>query len=85
MCIMHKYLTILFIMTHIYHQQIDNIIKENKLYRFNQELADTDSTDESRKQLINEIILSLTSFKNTQQINEEKLQEHIKILKRGTI
>jgi len=68
-------------MTHIYHQQIDNIIKENKLYRFNQELADTDSTDESRKQLINEIILSLTSFKNTQQINEEKLQEHIKILK----
>jgi hypothetical protein len=68
-------------MAHIYHQQIDNIIKENKLYRFNQELADTDYTDESRKQLINEIILSLTSFKNTQQINEEKLQEHIKILK----
>lgn len=66
-------------MAHIYHQQIDNSIKENKLYRLNEELMET--TDNHRIKLLNEIIHSLSSFKNTHQINEEKLQEHRRILK----
>lgn len=77
---MHKYQIILLLtMAHVYHQQIDNTIKENKLYRFNEELVET--IDNQRIKMLNEIIQLLSSFKNTQQINEEKLHEHLRILK----
>jgi ribosomal protein L22 len=73
-------------MAHIYHNRIDEIVKENKLYRFQTEL-DNIATDtlqpisiQSRIKQLDLLIQREKLIKNHHQIEGEKLQNHIKTL-----
>ena len=70
-------------MSHSSYQQINEIIKANKLYRFEIELHDLEENEPTsdRIPILKTIINKELSHKNTYQINEEKMQEHLKILK----
>ena len=70
-------------MSHVYHQQIDNLIKSNKLFRFDAELKDLDNNENNRDRidLLNQIITHEQSIKNPQQLQEETFKHHIQILK----
>ncbi len=68
-------------MTHNYHQQIENIIKSNKLYWLESELENT--TDNERIVLLNKLLKHEQSLKTNYQINDEILQEHLKLLKKA--
>jgi len=61
-----------------YSPQIDEIIKENKIYWFTQELQDTQ--DDTRRLLIQEIIKHIDSARNPQKIKEKAMNDHIQIL-----
>lgn len=69
-------------MTHIYSESLDEIVKANKIYRIDAELSDTlnDSSIE-RKDLLRQLLTHIQSIKSSRQINEEKIQQHINILK----
>lgn len=66
-------------MTHVYSQQIDDIIKSNKVFRFVAELEET--TDKSRCKQIKKLLHQEQSIKNPQKLKEEKMNHHLKILR----
>lgn len=66
-------------MTHVFHHQIDTIIKSNKMYRFEAELNDTEN--EERKELLKRLVDESNAQKNKKQISEETIKKHIQMLK----
>lgn len=67
-------------MTHNYYPEIDQIIKSNKIYRFEAELEDSNNIEIARSNTLKNLIEHEKSIKNPQQIQEEKMQEHLKVL-----
>lgn len=66
-------------MTHIYTNKIDELVKSNKIYRFNHELKDT--TDVKRNENIKCILNKHETHVTPVKLNEIKMKEHISILK----
>ena len=66
-------------MTHIHHQRLDRLIKHNKTYRYEQELAVSINTD--RKNRLMELMMDEKKHKNTVEIRNEKMQDHIELLR----
>lgn len=67
-------------MSHVYSQQIDDIVKINKIFCLESELSDQDTTEERKKEL-SEIIKHEKSIKNSKEEKKELMNEHLKVLK----
>jgi len=72
-------------MTHAFHHQIDSLIKTNKLHRLESELLDLKSNNNKEKleriEILQNIIDKINARKDTQQIKEELIKNHIRLLK----
>jgi hypothetical protein len=72
-------------MTHAFHHQFDSLIKANKLYRLETELLDLKSNNNEKKieriELLQDLIDQINARKDTQQIKEELIKNHIQLLK----
>lgn len=66
-------------MSHVYIQRIDELIKSNKVYRFNQELLDT--KDENRIKHIKHILNQQEEYVNPVKLSENKIKDHIDVLR----
>ena len=66
-------------MDHIYTQKIDEVIKSNKVYRFNKELLDT--KDVYRIKQINHILQEIQEYVSHTEIQEIKMKKHINVLR----
>ena len=66
-------------MAHNYMNKIDDMIKSNKLYRFNNELTDT--KDDIRIKQIKNIIQQYEENINLIKTNDTKIKEHIDVLR----
>lgn len=66
-------------MTHVYIQRIDELIKSNKLYRFNHELLDVQ--DKTRIKNIKYILQQQEEYINPVKLSENKIKDHINILR----
>lgn len=62
-----------------YSDRIDNIIKNNKLYHFENEINDTN--DESRKKIMTKIINDLTNISSEFKSAKDKMADHLILLK----
>ena len=67
-------------MTHIYHSQIDRIIKANKIYRFNAELEE-EELDSARIENLTSLIQKYEAHKDQKQIKEDTMKAHLDVLK----
>ena len=66
-------------MAHVYTQRIDELIKSNKVYRFNNELLDT--TDDYRIKQIKHILQEEQEYVSHTEIQENKMKKHINVLR----
>lgn len=66
-------------MTHIYTQKIDELIKSNKVYRFNNELLDV--IDPYRIKQINHILQEENNYVSHTEKQENKIKNHINVLR----
>ena len=66
-------------MAHVYTQKIDELIKSNKVYRFNNELLDT--TDDYRIKQIKHILQEEQEYVSHTEIQENKMKKHINVLR----
>ena len=66
-------------MTSNYFNQIDRIVKTNKLYRFKAEIEDTD--DEERKIILNNLVIMYNAHKDEKQIKDDTMKAYFKVLK----
>lgn len=58
---------------------IDNIIKDNKLYRFKSEYDDTE--DEDRKKYLEIVVQHLQTIKTKKDITDDLVNSHLSVLK----
>lgn len=71
-------------MSHVYYQEIDDLIKANKMYRFESELKKLEESKDNNKEridMLNKIIEQEKSIKSQKQIKEDNFNHHIQILK----
>ena len=66
-------------MAHVYTQKIDELIKSNKVYRFNNEILDT--KDEHRIKQIKHILQEEHVYESHTEIQENKMKKHIDVLR----
>lgn len=72
-------------MTHAFHNQFDILIKTNKLYRLETELLDLKRNNNEEKieriELLQKLIDQINARKDSQQIKEELIKNHLQVLK----
>lgn len=67
-------------MTYIYTQKVDELIKSNISYRFENELNDT--KDDDRIKQINKILQKQNDYISPEKMMENKMQKHIDVLRK---
>jgi hypothetical protein len=71
-------------MTHVFYHQIDRIVKINKLYRFETELAELlaigAKNSIERVDQLKKIVIILHNQKDKKQLSDEKMQAHFELI-----